>query len=379
MKASGIGVAPTVCFPFVGSTVGGSHMSSLLLIEGLLARGVRVEVVTETSGALTELLEERAVDYRLLDLDLPRASGITRKIARMGTAVPAMRSFLRDRKISVVHTNDGQIHQRWGLAARSVGSSWVLHHRAPHLTPAMARLARGSSSLLTVSHYCRAQLPAPLARRAVVIDNPFDPLDPSGLPNTRSAVTDLFDADAGTPVVGYISNLRQPRKRPATFVDIAGHLTHDFDRRAVFPLVGPIRTALAAQVDQRRAKWAIEDRCRLLGSQHPVEPWMAALDVMVIPSVNEPFGRTLVEAAMLGVPVVATEDGGNGEIIEHGTSGFLVPPDDLSSFARHIDELLGDDELRARMGETARARALERFSISSHLDAVMRVYGEVVS
>jgi glycosyltransferase involved in cell wall biosynthesis len=98
---------------------------------------------------------------------------------------------------------------------------------------------------------------------------------------------------------------------------------------------------------------------------------MQAVDVMVHPSIDpEPFGRTLVEAMLIGVPVVATEAGAAPDILEHGRAGSLVPPGDPSALARAIDAALsGGAGLQSQL-EHAKRRALSEYSLRRMLDGV---------
>lgn len=101
-----------------------------------------------------------------------------------------------------------------------------------------------------------------------------------------------------------------------------------------------------------------------LGKRSDVPALLAGATMAVVPSVwAEAFGLTVVEAMAAGVPVIASRTGGIPELIEHGTSGVLVEPNDEISLAREIARLRDDDPLRARLGAAARARARERFSL----------------
>ena len=90
---------------------------------------------------------------------------------------------------------------------------------------------------------------------------------------------------------------------------------------------------------------------------------MAAADLVVVPSRFEGFGLTALEGMALGRPVIATTAGGLPEVIEHGVSGWLVPPQDPTQLAQAIARLMDDAPLRQRLGDAGRARALERFSL----------------
>jgi glycosyltransferase involved in cell wall biosynthesis len=80
------------------------------------------------------------------------------------------------------------------------------------------------------------------------------------------------------------------------------------------------------------------------------------LDVLLVPSHREPFGRVVAEGMAAGVPVVATRVGGPAELIDDGVSGLLVPPGDPPAWAEAVCLLLGDHSLRARIATAARRR-----------------------
>jgi glycosyltransferase involved in cell wall biosynthesis len=99
----------------------------------------------------------------------------------------------------------------------------------------------------------------------------------------------------------------------------------------------------------------------------------AALDVFVLPSLNEGQGRVLVTAMALGVPVVATRVGGIPEVVEDGRQGLLVPPADPSALAGAVADLLEDRARAASMGEEGRARA-RLFSAEIMLERHAKLY-----
>ena len=102
-----------------------------------------------------------------------------------------------------------------------------------------------------------------------------------------------------------------------------------------------------------------------------------AADVLVNPSLLETFGMTLAEAMACGVPVIATRVGGIPEVVAHGKTGLLVPPDDAPALAEAILHLLADNDLRESMGEAGRQRALHMFSWNKITQDMLRQYGEL--
>ena len=107
------------------------------------------------------------------------------------------------------------------------------------------------------------------------------------------------------------------------------------------------------------------DRVRFLGHvpHHRLEALYRRCDIFVHPSLwNEPFGMILTEAMVCARPVISTYTGGIPEIVVHGETGLLVPPDDSAALADGIVELLADDRRRREMGEAGRRRVEGRFT-----------------
>jgi len=93
----------------------------------------------------------------------------------------------------------------------------------------------------------------------------------------------------------------------------------------------------------------------------------------------EPFGLVGIEAMAAGKPVVAFDGGGVRQWLDHERTGFAVPQGDFAGFAKRIDQLMGDEMLRAVMGATARATAKIRFSPDAHMRSLLGIYNEVLN
>jgi glycosyltransferase involved in cell wall biosynthesis len=104
-----------------------------------------------------------------------------------------------------------------------------------------------------------------------------------------------------------------------------------------------------------------EDGIEFLGERRDMPAVYAALDIFVLPSYREGFSRSAMEAAASGLPMVLSDIRGCREIGRDGTELRLVPPADSAALRAAIAELLGDAELRQRLGSAARERALAAF------------------
>ena len=127
----------------------------------------------------------------------------------------------------------------------------------------------------------------------------------------------------------------------------------------------------AARLTRLVADLGLRDRVHFLGHRNDVPLLMQTVDAMVHPSIDpEPFGRTLVEAMLAGVPVIATDAGAAPDILEHGRAGLLVPPGDARALAEALDAVLAEPEILAPQLDYASRRARTHYSLARMLDSI---------
>lgn len=142
--------------------------------------------------------------------------------------------------------------------------------------------------------------------------------------------------------------------------------------RAPWSLVVAGDGAERPRLERLAAELGLAPRCRFAG--HVAEPATvyAALDVVAIPSYYEGFCYTAVEAALAGLPVVASAASGLREVVEDGRTGLLVPPGDVPALAEALERVAGDRALARALGEEGRRRARERFDPARICDELER-------
>lgn len=377
-----------VLFPFKGEDIGGSHVSAVGLIRGLNRDLWRpVVAVSQGGGSLESLLREHGIGW-IEAPTMPRSGGIgadnrVRRLAAFLRCTGRLVRFLRANDIAIVHTNDGDMHAAWSLPARLAGAHHVWHHRGdPEARGVNLFAPLLASHIICVSDFAKPAFPIlPVSRKLSVIHSPFDhPTNPPNREAARRTVLQRLDLPRHTRILAFFGNLIE-RKRPRVFIDAvnAFHRVHPD-----IPVVGlifgvPVEDATADRTAEAYARGlGIGDRIRFMGYQSPVDVWMSATDILLVPSVREPFGRTLIEAMLLGTPVVATTSGGNSEAIIDGVNGVLVPPDDPHAFVEPVYRLLSDPTQWTRIAESARDRALLRFSAATHVGSISDLYASLV-
>ena len=137
-------------------------------------------------------------------------------------------------------------------------------------------------------------------------------------------------------------------------------------------LVGDGRERAALQALAQSLQ--IHDSVHLVGWRHDVSALLQGFDLFALPSASEGYSLALVEAAAAALPLVATAVGGNGEIVQDGVTGLLVPAGDDAALAAALGTLVDDTALRDRMGLAARQWALARGSIGTMAHAYQALY-----
>lgn len=381
----GSGDQVVVCLPFIGDLVGGSHMSSLGLIRNLpRSRFMPLVVLHDTDGPVADLFRREGIDFvaapvlNRLKRAAPRNSAAIVNVMR---TLPALVRFLRANNASIVHTNDGRTHLIWGLAARVAGSKHLWHHRGDATSFGLRRVAPWlPNRLVAVSKFAS---PRPglfsAAGKCSVVHSPFDVTKMAGFERkeARDNVLAAIGCTPETKLLGYVGTLVD-RKRPILFVEAVAALKRLSPETKVAGLFfGNALNGLDEAAKARAEALGIADCIHFMGFRYPGEPWIAGLDALLVTAVNEPLGRTLVEAMLLGTPVVAADSGGNPEVVEDGRTGMLVRADDPDEFARACRKLFSDAALRDRIVETARGEVRSRFSFERHVHAITSVYEEL--
>jgi len=158
-------------------------------------------------------------------------------------------------------------------------------------------------------------------------------------------------------------------KDPDTVIEAVRLLPADV--RAQFELVVVGSGAAAARIEAMSADLPV----RMVGARDNVTAlaWMASGNAFVLSSRYEPFGLVVLEAMGLGIPVIASAEGGPSEIIEDGVSGLLFPQGDAHALRDAILRLMGDAELYGRLRENG-LRRFKDFSTGRAADGLRKLY-----
>jgi glycosyltransferase involved in cell wall biosynthesis len=216
-------------------------------------------------------------------------------------------------------------------------------------------------------------------RRAAIADEAAEPRKVFVMEN--GAELDRYEeiaapdwSDNAPRRIGLVANLR-PVKAPELFVRAAIDLCARHPR-VTFHLAG--EGELQAPLRRLIGERSLAHRILLHGSISDLPAFLSTLHIGALTSKSEGLSNAIVEYMAAGRAIVATNVGGNPELIEHESTGLLVPPDDLGALTMAMERLLLDPRLAARLGARARQTAQRRFAWSVAARRAERFYVELV-
>jgi glycosyltransferase involved in cell wall biosynthesis len=134
-----------------------------------------------------------------------------------------------------------------------------------------------------------------------------------------------------------------------------------------------------ARLQSSAIELGIADKVRFTGPRTDAAEWLQSLDISVLSSVKEGLSNTVLESMAAGRPMVATDVGGNAEVIVEGETGFLVPPRDPAALGEALARLAQSPEAMARFGRAGRKRVHAMFSVSRMVARTEALYLELAA
>jgi glycosyltransferase involved in cell wall biosynthesis len=361
----------SVVFPFVGSGMGGSHVSAFTLGRALQdERGIRCSVLCSAETLIAEQASKSG--FTVVATGEPPTS-------RHHPAYDATRFMHRWRIVrelatdGVIHFNDLSAMQSWGPVARLAGKLIVYHHRSLNrMTLPKRLLVNLAHEVVCISQACERNLAfVPPGKRTFVLNPIHVAGDDLLRAEARRAAAD-FGCPAHGPLIGFVGNFWS-RKRPRYFLEVSARLA---SARPDCHFVAFGRNGDETEDGLKRVAHdlGIADRVTFAGFRLPGERNIAALDLLLAPSVQEPFGRTLLEAAIIGTPYLATDDAGHREIWDRWRGGRLAPAEaSADEFASLALDILRRPEA-VILADRERERIVKDVSASAHARRIVEIY-----
>jgi glycosyltransferase involved in cell wall biosynthesis len=212
------------------------------------------------------------------------------------------------------------------------------------------------------------------AKRELVIHNGIDIRRFSQRWSTDdiAATRARFGLSASNYVVGHCAVMRPEKAHTDLLAAVARLRREGMDVKCLLIGDGPHRP----HIERYIAEHALTGHVHIVGSTLDVRPYVAACDVMALPS-RETFSLAALEAMALGKPMVMTNTGGASEQVTHGEHGLLFNPGDIAGLSQCLRQL-SDHAEQGRMGDSATQRVMAEFDVERMVDSFQRTFRELM-
>jgi glycosyltransferase involved in cell wall biosynthesis len=360
---------------------GGVERGTVEMVQAIVRAGGSA-LVASSGGRLVAAVERAGGTHIMLKL-------ASKNPARIWSNAGRLAFLIRAAEVDIVHARSRAPAWSAWLACRRTAArfvtTWhgVYSENAPGKRRFNAVMARGER-VIAISHFIAARV---LSRynidpdRLRIIPRGVDPtvFDPAAISGHRVA---RLSAEWRLP------NGATAIILPARLTRWKGHIVMvealaRLERQDVcLVMVGAEqgRRKFRKELLERAQQLGVIDRIRIVGHCDDMPAALMLADIVVNPSIEpEPFGRTVIEAQAMGRPVVVSDQGGTAETVDHGVTGWRVPPANPVALAAAISHLLTmSDAERAALGERARMSVITNYTTEAMQNATMDVYRELL-
>ena len=343
--------------------ISGAEVSLLTLLRSLSAQRYHLVLACPPHGALPDRARALGIDVEAIaPLRLHRRMLPTKALLigwRLMWNLVQLIRVIKRRRIRVIHANSLIAAIIAIPAARLCRIPAIWHIRDLALPGRLVTwLGRSADRIVVPARH--------LKELAVARGLPPEKIRviPNGVDIEVFRKAALTHSPHGAPLIGMVAQL-VPWKRHADFLRAAALIRRSVPTARCLIVGADLFAEHAAYCRQLRrlsTQLGLDDCLAWLGYQHTIAPIMAMLDVLILPSCREPFGRVIVEAQAAGVVSVAVAAAGPAEIIESGRTGLLVACGDYQALADATCSLLRDDAMRRRMARAGQAHAEHYFA-----------------
>lgn len=355
-----------------GDVIGGGELSFFDLLANLDKERYEPFIVCPYSGTLVQKLEKNQYSVKIIEMPSIRKLNVFKIIS----GIKHLSKWIQQNQIKLIHANGSRCALYAVLAAKIAKVPIIWHVRIldkdPWLDPILSKL----SNLIIVNSNAVKKRFAKSKKafsKTVVIYNGIDfkKLYSSSLSIDLRKDLSISSHD---PVIGMIG-------RTDLYKD---HETLLYSVKEVIKSIPKTKLLLIgdgekySQIKKLSEELNISKSVYFLGVRDNIVDFYKALDVFVLSSKSEGFGRVLVEAMAIKRPVIGTNIGGIPEIIENNVSGILVPKNEPNELAQAILNLIQNPKFAKRLAYQAEKQVHERFCIDTHVKNVQQIYDSII-
>ena len=386
-----------VCLNHSGE-VSGAEISLLTFFEGLKRRKeIEPILICPTEGALKKRVQN--MGFRVADIECFEAGLTSNPLSFLAYGVRLLR--IARRVASIAKGSNADLIDANSVRAGLVASASTLFHKIPILVHVRDCVPTNKIGILTrrviasraskivanssyVAHHFA--LDASMLTKIEVVYNPLDlsTFDPDRVDSNQ--FKKMFKVSGSYPLLGVVGQI-SPWKGLVDVIMVMPKVLSHFSEARLLIVGEPKFDTASARYDNvaylKELKSLVEKlnlkkEVIFTGERSDIPEVMKAIDLLILPSWEEPFGRVLIEAMAMEKPVISTNKGGPTEIVEDDVTGALISPKNPEMIAQAVIKLTSNRKKSEEMGRRGRKGVRRRFNTDIHIARMLAIYKKIL-
>ena len=370
-----------ILFPFVGDSIGGSHISTLTLYSSLVDSNISALIVLhEDNGPLSQYLRNKNIPFSILKSS--RLAGESHRklsiIISILTNFFRFSRFIRMHKIDIVHGNDLRVNLSWSLPSRFASKGFIWHQRTLLSSSKFWLLIRYLCDyFVAISDVVMQSAPRNIQdSQKKIAYNPFNIDSSLDKELERKCTIEKYSLLKDCFLIGCVGRIVDYKNINFVIKSIFD-IRHSLNKNVYLIVVGTGSEEYVNELKKYAKSLGVSSYIIFTGFLDNPNKIVTSLDLLVAPSLIDAFGRSIIEAMIQKTPVLAAKSGGHIDIISDGVNGMFYEPTIKDDFIKKISIIMNMTNISA-LSDNAYQFAQSNFSPKQHLNNILTIYQNIL-
>jgi glycosyltransferase involved in cell wall biosynthesis len=358
-----------------GDVTRGGQKSLLNLVSNLNREAFGAYVIVPSEkGGLAQQLKSSGINVSKVELPKIIDCHLILKIKALSKLFKLINKY----QINIIHTDGPRNTFYAGIVAKIKNIPLIWHVRVSNKDRYDRILVKLSSKIILVADALQSRFKIKSSnKKFVTIYNGVD-LKEFRKHKRENFVRQKYNIDNSDILISVTARIERS-KGQNYLIEACGRLKDRIKNFSIL-LAGEIAdNSYMNKCNQMAIKFGIRNRVIFAGPIYNINKVLNETDIFVLPSLSEAFSRSIIEAMAAGIPVIATDVGGNVEAVQNNVTGLIIPPKNINALAEKIYLLTKNSNLRSTMGSKGRNRVEKYFGIDESVNKTESVYQEILN
>ena len=366
-----------ICFPFVGDSIGGSHISAIELIKKLDKNFFSPIIVLHKKGILYNRLISDGLNPNHLKITnfVGKKKGFIPNLLSILKNTLLITSYIKKKKIDIVHLNDSSAGLSWIFPTKISEAKLIWHQRVAFPKWRLYKtLFFFTEKIICISKFVYKTIPNYSKKKATIVFNPISikKIKTKSIKNNYLKIKSDLENNKIKKIL-FLANIIES-KRVDFFIKIAEEIIKKkIIKNSKFYIVGSDKKNLLKNN-------IFNNKIIYIGHEPNKEIFLKYCDLLIVTAENEGFNRTIVEGMLSKIPVIAVKSGAHSEIIKNNFNGWLVKKNNINNFVSTITKVLNLEKNKLRdILNKSKNLAKKNYNISNHATKISEIYFKLFS